>query len=250
MSDLVTKFSYRDLHARSRSIIIFGEAEHGVRPYTLEIQRALEEFRLLGFSCFAVEMLPSGYNDRLKQYTVTGRMSDDLVKYLGLWTHRGDQTPRNYRELIAMARRVGMSVIGLDIHVDEWRDLPQETSHLKRNIHMAAELAKVVKGGDKVVALMHRFHAETTSDLGAGVKRLLKENHQLEATFIKLVGGTSCIYPHECKNPYRIPAELRAIASSAAGKRFYIEGAGTLDKADFILHLPQTLIPLEEVARP
>ena len=246
MADFILDFKYQDLIPPHQRIVIVGEASHGIRPYTRELARALKALKAVGFSHFGLEMLPSAYNKDIKRYSASGQMSESLTQYLSQWTHRDAyQTPLNYRELIDDARSAGMQIVGLDIHIDDWFDMEQRASHLKRNHHMADEIARIARRGHRIVAFMHHRHAETTDVFGSGVKRTLKELHQLDATFIKLVGGTSCVLPDDCRRPGRLPLEVRAITAGMATERFYIEGKGGLDKADYLLHLPQIVVAQE-----
>ncbi|MDA9004095.1 hypothetical protein N9J26_01250, partial [bacterium] len=167
-----------------------------------------------------------------------------------------DDSPQSilYFKMIEAARKLGMSIIGLDLLRDQYQHLDTctieqlhkanqctQSSHLVRNQIMSNILETVVKKGGRCVAFTHYYHAVHNYKFETGIQSLLNAQGVSNKT-IRL------IHPDfgygECENytpsEESFPVLNEAFKHSAEKERFYIEGKqSTFSRGeDYIVFLP------------
>ena len=249
MNKINTDVNYRTMAGNAR-LVMLGESSHNPAIYKFEAIKALKELKKLGFTHFAIEMLPRSMQDKVEFYQRTGSGFNFIQQYFDEYWARGYLVPQAYGELVKAARKVGLKIIALDLTLEEMDAIDASCgfdyaeakkcfdSHTVRNLVWAQNINAIVNQSNqnRVVAYMHRWHAVRAASYQEGLDTLVKVGGVSTIRFIDFIGGTACYSQRSCKGYSDEKVELKR-------QYFYREGLPFKSAVkSYQVHLPENSI--------
>ena len=228
---------YAKMIQHKHRVVLFGEWQHSVGAYKVEVANAIRQLSKMGFNELGMEMFPSDEQPMLDEFTKTGSNLNQVKDFLKQYWGSYEEKNGGYYQIVISAKNSGLRITGLDMPYDKYftGSTKLKNEHFKRNKYMGEKIAKLVEKGRRVVVLMDIAHA-----LGRNSVKSFLIHKGIVPLVIKLDGGlrcepkdTSCIHSEVSKN---------AIKNSADQSRFVVPGTGASpydSEADFIIHLPE-----------
>ncbi|MGF1727649.1 hypothetical protein [Photobacterium nomapromontoriensis] len=236
--------NYADMVKNSK-LVLLGESSHAIPHYKVELIRALKALKALGFTHFAMEMLPISLKEKIDLYNRTGRGKDSLINHFKAYWSNVDVN--YYQDISTTAKSLGMVIVPLDIPYEQFDLYPDECSveslknktckdlHIVRNESWAKTLVTLVNRGNKVVAFMSKWHVVRRSKYDIGVRSLVRQMNS-NAVAIKISGGLYCLSPTECD-------DRTDETDSFFNQRYYTKSAREFVKeiefSNYTIHLPE-----------
>lgn len=106
---------YTQMIPPDTSVVAIGE-NHGMKGHKIEMLRALDTLRQLGFTHLGMEMVNSAVLD---QYLATGEGRDELISHLRKHFGYAKETPKLYMDIIDQANKLGFKIVPIDLSYDE-----------------------------------------------------------------------------------------------------------------------------------
>ncbi|XQW83466.1 ChaN family lipoprotein [Thalassotalea piscium] len=212
MNKINTDVNYRTMAGNAR-LIILGESSHNTPGYKYEAVKALKQFKTLGFTHFAMEMLPRFMQDKIDLYQRNGKGFKEIQRYFDENWDWGYLVPKAYGELAKAAQDIGLKIVALDISQEMMATMDEEcvydqyvdkkclSTHTRRNQIWADNIANILNSSKeyRVVAFMHRWHAVQAADYEPGLDTLMQKRGINSIRFVDFIGGISCLTKRHCE---------------------------------------------------
>ncbi len=231
-------------------VVFFGEYHSVVAPKD-EIIRNLDNFRQVGVTHLAMEMIPESMQPIIDRYYEANEDRDSLLTHLReKWDYYSKgRISEKYLEMVDTAKSCGVKVVGLDIDLLESDPRPKADLITDQNTHWARVIYDLLQKNRDAKVLVycgggHIGYSQFTSKANMGLARM-----GIFSIVVKFIGGDTYAPPvHICVS---LDEYLqRAIADQRLENRpFAIAVKQTRDRnADLYIHLPNGLTCLSSPA--
>ena len=120
MATMGNPADYGKMIQHKHRVVLFGEWQHSVGAYKVEVANAIRQLSKMGFNQLGMEMFPSDEQPMLDEYIKTGSNLNQVKAFLKLNWGIYEEKTGGYSHIVVTAKNSGLGIIGLDLPYDSY----------------------------------------------------------------------------------------------------------------------------------